>query len=124
MEFEQEWGRWATAFYFLAALALCAGSGGFAFLVYLIATAVVPPPNQPIQAQNFVWGNFVWEGFAVGMLLGFLAGAALIKGIHQLANGIESLRGDPVSRTLLEYHEAMLGLVHDAGTLGRAQPNP
>jgi hypothetical protein len=119
VESEEKWGRWSVTLDFVFAMAFWTISGGFILIVYAVVQTLVAPAGQ--QAQNAVW-----EGFALGSLFGFIAGATFFKGAFWFARGVGSLRGDPVSRTLVEYHDALIHLMHEETDplLGSAAEQP
>jgi hypothetical protein len=112
---EQKWGRWFAALQLLAGLAYVVLG---IILINLLQVAVHDAnlgrvlPLQNI-AQNVAWQNLVWSLFTLGLMIGAITGGALIVGGYHFFEGITILRGDPASRLLVEYHDALLQRMHD-----------
>ena len=55
--------------------------------------------------------ELAWMGFSLGLILGFIAGFPLFKGMHCLVEGIELFRGDRINELLLRYHDAIMTMM-------------
>ncbi len=101
-----KWGRWWAAFYFLAGLVFMGLAGAFIWIVYRIVQDPLANPGPAAQ-------NPVWQGFTFGILFGFFSGYLLLRGAFCIGEAIGWLRGKPDSRMLVEYHDALVNLMHE-----------
>jgi hypothetical protein len=103
VEFLDKWGYWPGIFYCVAGLLFFGLT--VAFVVLLQRIAQMPGHAQQVQ-------NAIWEGFMLGVVLGVIGGFLSYKGAHYLLEGISYFRGKPASRALVEYHDALVNLMH------------
>lgn len=104
VEFLDKWGRWFAVIYLAGGLALL--GAGISFIVLLQHFAQMP--GNPQQAQDAMW-----QGFALGISFGIILVFLLFKGMLCICEGISCLWGKPTSRTLVEYHDTLINLIHD-----------
>jgi hypothetical protein len=105
LAFSKKWGRWAAALMFLCGTLFIAGAVFIAVFPQRFANMLVIP-GQAAQ-------NLIWLGVALGMVFGFMSMYLVFEGLHAFYHGIQAIRGDPVSQMLVEYHDALLSLMHD-----------
>jgi hypothetical protein len=99
-----KWGYWSGIGYLVLGL-VCIGIV-ICFIVLLQHIAQMPGNPQQVQ-------NNMWEGFLLGIIFGFLTGYLVYKSAFCFFESIKFFRGDPMDRILLEYHEALLNLMHN-----------
>jgi hypothetical protein len=99
----KNWGKSIGVFYCLLGVVTMAISIGFGYVVWLITQLAVQLPNQAAPQPR----DLTWLGFAVGLVLGFLAGFMLFKGAHLLGQGIIFIRGDRISELLISYYDGI-----------------
>jgi hypothetical protein len=89
-------------FYFAAGLALFAANIMLIWTFFSIQQAFA----QLQQVQNARW-----QGFAFGMVFGFIVGAIAYKAGYCFAEFIKWLRGDLDDQLLVEYHDGLVALM-------------
>lgn len=104
VEFLDKWGYWHGIGFVVGGFVFWGIGVGFIVLLQLFAQGFWAPQ----QAQNFVW-----QGFIVGILFGFITIGAVFEGLKYIVLGINYLRGNPTSRMLVEYHDALVNLMHE-----------
>ena len=97
-----KWGYWPGMFYFAMGLL----SIGMAVLLTVFLQHVTQMPGNPQQVQNGMW-----QGFMLGVVFGFITACLAYKGAFYIVEGVGYLRGKPDSRTLVEYHDALVNLM-------------
>ena len=60
------------------------------------------------QAQNIIW-----LGFSLGLIFGFITAGIMYQGAFHIIEGIKAVRADPTSHIIVEYHDALVGLMRD-----------
>ena len=108
VRFEHKWGRCGGTFQVLAAFAFL----GAAVLIYnfVVGSLIPMAANANNAAQNQVQ-DAMKQGWALGLLLGFLSGYAILKGAFLLYEGVQTFRGDARSHILVEYQDALESLL-------------
>ena len=76
VQFDKKWGRWSGSFYLIASVAYIILGLLFGMFVLWYIDPMVNPPKQNLQQIDPVKG-----AMAVGMILGFISGFMLFKGI-------------------------------------------
>ena len=105
VEFLDKWGRWLCIFNIaVGLLGLCA----IIVLVVLLQRLIDLPGNPAPQAKNLMWA-----GFVLGTMIGCWAGFMTYKVAHFVCEGVGYLHGKPASRMLVEYHDALVNLMHE-----------
>jgi hypothetical protein len=104
VDFLDKWGRWCAIGYFIGGLAILGSGIMFIVLVQRIAQM----PGNPQQVQDAMW-----QGFLLGITFGSIVAFMIFKGVYYMGEGIDYLRGKPASRTLVEYHDILVELIHD-----------
>ncbi len=106
---QKKWGYWSAIFNFGAGLTfLVLGICFVVLLQWFVLSFVNGLGNQGQAIQNGAE-----TGFILGLIFGFIAMAAIFKGIFYITEGVKSLRGDPASHIIVEYHDALVALMHD-----------
>ncbi|MGO8745508.1 MAG: hypothetical protein ACLQNE_05920 [Thermoguttaceae bacterium] len=103
----EKWGRWTLVSSLITGIASVALAIGFGYGVQLVANLCGNVQN-PVAPQP---RELAWMGFSLGLILGFIAGFSLFKGMHYLVEGIELFRGDRINELLLRYHDAIMTMM-------------
>ena len=104
VESQEKWGRCLAVFYAFLGLVLFGMGVWFIALVQNFARTFgnVGPAGQ----------NPFWQGFVGGMALGFVMIGILFHAVKAIVECVKSLR----PRILVEYHDALVNLMHDQGS--------
>ncbi len=105
--FLDKWGYWSGVFYLAMGLVFIGMAIAFVVILELFVQLM---PGNPQQAQNGMW-----PGFLLGAVFGFITGFSTYKGFFCIVEGVGYLRGKPASRTLVEYHDALVNLMREEG---------
>jgi hypothetical protein len=108
----QKWGRWMGLGYITLGIACFAIPCMITALLYRLAMDhLAIAPNNPVLQQQFQQqNNAEMEGYATGLIGGFAAGFIFFRGLYEIGSGINFLRGDPTSQTLVKYYDTFLEL--------------
>jgi hypothetical protein len=104
VQWHEKYGRWFGYGNLAAGLLLMGMGVGYFILLQRFLGGFFQP-----QAPQ----NLAWQGFLLGLLFGTLAGGLALIGVHHIHEGVKHLRGDPVERMLVEYHDALLNLARN-----------
>ncbi len=95
--------KWIALFHFVMFLVLFGASIFCGFAVFAMGARF-----QALGIQNIQW-----FGFAVGLLIGFVAGLLALKGALSLADAIKSIHGDLADQLLVEYHDRLVAILNN-----------
>jgi hypothetical protein len=112
---QKKWGRWGAAFMILIGVLILGCAIGFIILLQLL----LQQPGNPGPGFQ----NWAWLGFTLGIVFGFMTLVAGFKGVNAIVHGIQMLRGDPISQILVEYHDALVNVMHEEQCPPPDQPN-
>jgi hypothetical protein len=112
LKFQHKWGKLAGGFYLFLAICLMGLAILFCGFMYFLVNHFMLNPNNPPQANNP--RNLATSGLIIGMLMGFLSGLWLFKGMFYLVEAIKYFRGDPTDYLLVFYHDLLLELNKDS----------
>jgi hypothetical protein len=104
-----KWGRWAGVFYSIGGLVMIGIAAAFCLLLIQASRRLGNMPN-PAAPQP---PNLMWDGFVVGVILGFTAAAIAFKGGMYVMHGFQLFHGERSYELLVRYHDGLTTLVQN-----------
>jgi hypothetical protein len=101
----EKWGLWLGLLYFVLGIL---GFGLSIAFIILFQRFVQFQVNQAQGEQNLAW-----MGFLLGLTFGAIASVTAFASLRHVVEGIKLLRGDPASHILVEYHDAIVNMMHE-----------